>query len=56
MARLPKQLNKDYGTRIIVADSTRQQIPAGTFNFSELGEVTVRGLDRPVRIFTVVSD
>ncbi len=51
-ARL-EQLNKDYGTRIIVADSTLAKIPEGTFAFSELGEVSVRGLNRPVRIYTV---
>jgi len=51
-ARL-EQLNKDYGTRIIVADSTRRQVAEGLFEFRELGEVAVRGLNRPVRIFTV---
>ena len=51
-ARL-EQLNKDYGTRIIVADSTRAQITEGLFEFRELGDVAVRGLNRPVRIFTV---
>lgn len=54
-ARL-EQLNKDYGTRIIVADSTLAQIPEGSFDFTELGEVSVRGLLRPVRIFTVKAD
>jgi class 3 adenylate cyclase len=51
-ARL-EQLNKDYGTRIIVADSTMAEIPEGSFAFRELGEVAVRGLNRPVRIYTV---
>jgi len=51
-ARL-ERLNKDYGTRIIVADSTLAKIPEGIFNFTELGEVSVRGLNRPVRIYTV---
>jgi adenylate cyclase len=51
-ARL-EQLNKDYGTRIIVADSTLEKIPDGSYAFSELGEVSVRGLNRPVRIYTV---
>lgn len=51
-ARL-EQLNKDYGTRIIVADSTREQTPEGLFVFRELGEVSVRSLNRPVRIYTV---
>ncbi len=51
-ARL-EQLNKDYGTRIIVADSTLAQVPQGLFEFRELGEVSVRGLNRPVRIYTL---
>jgi len=51
-ARL-EQLNKDYGTRIIVAQSTVDAIPADSFEFRELGEVSVRGLLRPVRIYTV---
>ena len=51
-ARL-EQLNKDYGTRIIVADSTLEQVPPGSFEFRELGEVSVRGLNRPVRIYTL---
>ncbi len=51
-ARL-EQLNKDYGTRIIVAQSTLDEIPEGSFTFRELGEVSVRGLARPVRIYTV---
>ena len=51
-ARL-EQLNKDYGTRIILADSTRRQVAEGQFEFRELDEVAVRGLNRPVRIYTV---
>lgn len=54
-ARL-EQLNKDYGTRIIVSDSTLAEIPANMFEFRELGEVQVRGLNRPVRIYTVAPD
>jgi adenylate cyclase len=51
-ARL-EQLNKDYGTRIIVAESTLAMIPDGSYAFRELGEVSVRGLNRPVGIYTV---
>ena len=51
-ARL-EQLNKDYDTRIIVAGSTREKVGEGLFDFRELGEVAVRGLNRPVSIFTV---
>ncbi len=51
-ARL-EQLNKDYGTRILVSDSTLAAIEDGDFEFEELGEVAVRGLNRPVRVFTL---
>ena len=54
-ARL-EQLNKDYGTRIIVAQSTCDEIAEGSFDFSELGEVSVRGLNRPVRIYTLTTE
>ena len=48
-----EQLNKEYGTRIIVADSTMASIDDGEFAFVELGEVAVRGLNRPLRIYTL---
>ena len=51
-ARL-EALNKDYGTRIIVAQSTLERIEPGRFEFRELDEVSVRGLNRPVRIYTL---
>ena len=54
-ARL-EQLNKDYGTRIIVAQSTVDAISGASFDFSELGEAAVRGLNRPVRIYTVSAE
>ena len=50
-ARL-EQLNKDYDTRIIVSQSTVSNISAGEFNFQELGEVVVRGLNQLVTIYT----
>ena len=54
-ARL-EQLNKDYGTRIIVAQSTLDEIAEGSFDFTALGEVSVRGLHRPVQIYTVSKE
>jgi adenylate cyclase len=54
-ARL-EQLNKDYGTRIIVAQSTLDEIAEGSFDFTALGEVSVRGLQRPVQIYTVSAE
>ena len=49
-ARL-EQVNKEHGTRIIVADSTVRQAPG--FPYRELGSVTVRGKENPVVISTV---
>lgn len=54
-ARL-EQLNKDYGTRIIVSDRTLTQIPEGLFAFEPLGEVSVRGLNQPIKIYTVSAE
>lgn len=51
-ARL-EQMNKDYNTRIIVSESTRSEIPQDRFEFKALGEVSVRGLNRPIQIYTV---
>ncbi len=51
-ARL-EQLNKDYGTRIIVSENTHALIDSGEYAFKPLGEVAVRGLNKPVKIFTI---
>ncbi|MCZ6883730.1 MAG: adenylate/guanylate cyclase domain-containing protein [Gammaproteobacteria bacterium] len=51
-ARL-EQLNKDYGTRIIVSEQTRALIEPGKYAFRALGEVSVRGRQKPVRIYTI---
>jgi class 3 adenylate cyclase len=57
-ARL-EQLNKDYGTRIILSQGTRDAIAssahAADFDFHALGDVAVRGINRPVRIYTVAE-
>jgi len=51
-ARL-EALNKDYGTRILVAESTR--VLAGhSFRFRPLGEIAVRGKSEPVSVFTLM--
>lgn len=51
-ARL-EQLNKDYGTRIIISEQTRVLIEPGEYEFRALGEVSVRGRQQPVRIYTL---
>lgn len=51
-ARL-EQLNKEYGTRIIISERTRQLTGGGNYSVEKLGEVTVRGRKAPVTIHTV---
>ena len=51
-ARL-EQLNKDYGTRIIISEQTRALIEPGEYEFRALGDVAVRGRRQPVRIYTI---
>jgi len=53
-ARL-EQLNKDYGTRIIVSEQTRARTEPGKYAFRALGEVLVRGRQKPVQIYTIDS-
>jgi class 3 adenylate cyclase len=50
-ARL-EQLNKDYGTRILVSDSTRQAC-GDQFIFAGLGSVAVRGRSDAAVVFSV---
>ena len=52
-ARL-ESLNKDFGTRIIVSESTRVELK-GRYDIHPLGEVVVKGKTRPVAIFEVKS-
>lgn len=51
-ARL-EQLNKEYGTRIIISERTRQLAGEGDYSIERLGEVTVRGRTAPVLIHTI---
>ena len=50
-ARL-ESLNKEYGTRIIISEATREALP-GRYQFRPLGDVVVKGKTRPVAIFEV---
>jgi adenylate cyclase len=52
-ARL-ESLNKQYGTRIIISDLTRQQL-TGNYQFRPLGDVVVKGKTEPVAIFELVG-
>jgi adenylate cyclase len=49
-----ESLNKQYGTRIIISDSTRSQLK-GQYSFRPLGDVVVKGRTKPVAIFEVVG-
>ena len=50
-ARL-ESLNKEYGTRIIISESTRQRLK-GRYDIRPLGDVIVKGKTQPVAIFEV---
>lgn len=52
-ARL-ESLNKDYGTRIIISEATRERLK-GRYDIHPLGDVVVKGKTRPVAIFEVKS-
>lgn len=54
-ARL-EQLNKDYGTRIIVSQRTRELAGPDAFQFEQLGTTIVRGRKKPVIVWTVTED
>ncbi len=53
-ARL-EQMNKDFGTRIIVSERTRELAGLSEFRFKRLGTTTVRGRKTPLVIYTVES-
>ena len=50
-ARL-ESLNKDFGTRIIISESTRAELK-GQYDIHPLGDVVVKGKTKPVAIFEV---
>jgi len=49
-----ESLNKQYGTRIIISDATRQQL-TGNYLFRPLGDVVVKGKTKAVAIFELVG-
>jgi len=49
-----ESLNKEYGTRIIISDATRQQL-TGAYALRPLGDVVVKGKTKPVAIFEVIG-
>ena len=50
-ARL-ESLNKEYGTRIIISQATRDRLK-GQYDIHPLGDVIVKGKSKPVAIFEV---
>jgi adenylate cyclase len=48
-------LNKEYGTRIVVSESTRRQIHSDKLIFRELDLIRVKGKLQPVTIFEVLN-
>ena len=51
-ARL-EQLNKDYGTRILVSQSTVDLLPVGEFRLRRMGETPIRGKQTSITLYTV---
>ena len=49
-----ESLNKQYSTRIIISEATRDRLPA-RYVFRPLGDVVVKGKTKPVAIFEVVG-
>ena len=54
-ARL-EQLNKNYATRIIVSERTRELAGPERFAFQALETVTVRGRHAPVMVYTISKE
>jgi adenylate cyclase len=52
-ARL-ESLNKEYGTRIIISQTTRDRL-SGRYCFRPLGDVVVKGKTQPVEIFELTG-
>jgi adenylate cyclase len=48
-------LNKEYGTRIVVSESTRKEIHSDQLIFRELDLIRVKGKLQPVTIYEVLS-
>ena len=49
-----ESLNKEYGTRLIISESTRSRLK-GRYDMRPLGAVTVKGKSEPVTIFEVLA-
>ncbi len=47
-----ESLNKQYGTRVIVSDATRQRLRR-RYDLRPLGDITVKGRTQPVSVFEV---
>lgn len=56
MAARLEALNKDYGTRIIVSENTLALLDENEYPFKTLGEVSVRGLVKPIKIYTLEKE
>lgn len=53
-ARL-EQLNKQYGSLILVSEATAQAA-GNAFRFQAMGEVSVKGREQPIRVFQVQTE
>ncbi len=46
-----EQLNKKYGTRLLVSESVWDQIKDTPFDGKDIGNIDIRGREKPVRIY-----
>jgi adenylate cyclase len=50
-----QDLNKQFGTDILLSHSTKELLGASQLQFTSLGESTVKGKTRPITIYTMAS-
>ncbi|MEM7252173.1 MAG: adenylate/guanylate cyclase domain-containing protein [Pseudomonadota bacterium] len=48
-----EQLNKRFGTRLLVAGTTAEQLATDAFALTEVGEVSLAGKQEPTRIYAI---
>ena len=53
-ARL-EQLNKEYGTYVLVSESTVEEA-GGEFAFERIGEIVVRGRSTPTAVYALAAE
>lgn len=50
-----ESINKQYGTKIIISESTKEKLEADRFFLRELDLICVKGKTKPIRIFELIA-